>query len=161
MKIVFSLLFIIQSLCLSAQEKDINTSINQWHKAAEEADFDKYFNLMTSDAIFVGSDASEVWSYDDFKSFSKPYFDAGKAWTFNPIERHVYVSPEQKMAWFDETLNSTHMGVCRGSGVLEKQDGKTWKIKHYVLSLAIPNDHVAEIVELKKALDQNYVEDKL
>jgi ketosteroid isomerase-like protein len=147
-------------LGLSAQEKAINTTINQWHTAAKEANFDQYFGLMTTDAVFVGSDASEVWSYDEFKSFSKPYFDAGKAWTFTPIERHVYISDNQQMAWFDETLNSTHMGVCRGSGVLEKQEGNTWKIKHYVLSLAIPNDHVTEIVKLKKILDQDYIQNR-
>lgn len=160
MKSLLLLLCFVLCLGLSAQEKAINTTINQWHTAAKEANFDQYFGLMTTDAVFVGSDASEVWSYDEFKSFAKPYFDDGKAWTFTPIERHVYISDNQQMAWFDETLNSTHMGVCRGSGVLEKQEGNIWKIKHYVLSLAIPNPHVTEIVKLKKTLDQDYIQNR-
>lgn len=160
MKILLSFLCIAQCLCLSAQKNAINTSLNQWHKAAEEANFDNYFGFMASDAVFVGSDATEVWSYDEFKSFSKPYFDDGKAWSFTPIERHIYISDDKQMAWFDETLNSSHMGVCRGSGVLEKQEGNIWKIKHYVLSLAIPNTHVAEIVKLKRTLDQDYIQNR-
>ena len=44
------------------------------------------------------------------------------------------------------------MKLCRGSGVLKKIDGK-WKIAHYVLSIAIPNENVSEVIELKAASD--------
>ena len=44
------------------------------------------------------------------------------------------------------------MGICRGSGVLELEDGQ-WKIAHYVLSIAVPNDQVSKLLELKKAQD--------
>ena len=40
------------------------------------------------------------------------------------------------------------MKACRGSGVLEKQ-GKDWKIKHYVLSMTVPNDVVNEVIPIK------------
>ena len=40
------------------------------------------------------------------------------------------------------------MKACRGSGVLEKQDGE-WKIKHYVLSMTVPNDVTKEVLPLK------------
>jgi hypothetical protein len=43
----------------------------------------------------------------------------------------------EKMAWFDEL--STQMKICRGSGVLVKI-GNDWKIKHYVLSMTVPNE---------------------
>jgi hypothetical protein len=32
------------------------------HKAAGGAQFDAYFNLMTADAIFIGTDATENWN---------------------------------------------------------------------------------------------------
>jgi hypothetical protein len=39
------------------------------------------------------------------------------------------------------------MKICRGSGVVVKIDGK-WKIKHYVLSMTIPNKG-APLLKLK------------
>ncbi len=44
------------------------------------------------------------------------------------------------------------MGTCRGSGVLEKKEN-SWKIKHYVLSVAIPNDDVQAVILAKKKSD--------
>ena len=44
------------------------------------------------------------------------------------------------------------MKLCRGSGVLKKIDGQ-WKIAHYVLSIAVPNEHVGELIKLKKQKD--------
>ncbi|HAF75679.1 MAG TPA: hypothetical protein DCG42_00005, partial [Maribacter sp.] len=45
----------------------------------------------------------------------------------------------------------------RGSGVLKKIDGQ-WKVAHYVLSIAVPNDLVDELVELKKETDNTLLE---
>jgi hypothetical protein len=44
------------------------------------------------------------------------------------------------------------MKICRGSGVLVKI-GKEWKIKHYVLSMTIPNDNVTEVVKIKASIE--------
>jgi hypothetical protein len=44
------------------------------------------------------------------------------------------------------------MKICRGSGVLVKI-GEEWKIKHYVLSMTVPNDNVDEVVKVKSAID--------
>ncbi len=123
--------------------------IDAWHLAAADADFDQYFSLMTQEGVFVGTDAGEHWENKAFKSFSKPYFNAGKAWSFTSLERHIYHN--DSAVWFDELLD-TQMGICRGSGVLELEDGQ-WKIAHYVLSIAVPNDQVSKLLELKKAQD--------
>lgn len=130
---------------------EIDSSLNAWHKAAAKADFDAYFNLMTKDGVFIGTDATENWQNDDFRAFSKPYFDNGKAWSFNVVQRHIYLSEDNSLAWFDELLD-TQMKICRGSGVM-KQEDNTWKVAHYVLSMAIPNDNVSEIVKIKKEFD--------
>jgi hypothetical protein len=42
------------------------------------------------------------------------------------------------VAWFDELLESPHLGTCRGSGVLVAVGG-SWKITQYNLSIPIPN----------------------
>lgn len=133
------------------EKRNINQNIDNWHLAAAKADFDTYFGLMTQDGVFIGTDATENWNNTDFRAFSKPYFDKGKAWSFTPLERHIYFSSDYKTAWFDELLQ-TQMGVCRGSGVLEIEDN-SWKIAHYVLSLTIPNDMVKDLVMQKKDVD--------
>lgn len=135
----------------SSSETSINTTLEKWHKAAANADFDSYFGLMTQDSYFLGTDATENWSYKDFKAFSKPYFDKGKAWSFTTLERNIFVKEGEDIAWFDEHLD-TQMGICRGSGVMKKIN-KDWKIAHYVLSIAVPNDNVLELTALKKEWD--------
>lgn len=132
-------------------EKKIDNTLNAWHKAAADADFDTYFGLMTNDGVFIGTDATENWQNNEFKAYAKPHFDKGKAWSFTAIERNIYLNESQDFAWFDELLD-TQMKICRGSGVLKKIGGE-WKIAHYVLSIAVPNEHVGELIALKKEKD--------
>lgn len=154
------LLFILCSYSLTGQtDEKLKTSIhkliNNWHKAASNADFENYFKTMHDSSVFVGTDASEVWSKEDFKNFSKPYFDKGKAWSFKPLQRNIYLHSSNKIAWFDETLN-TWMGVCRGSGVVEKIND-TWIIKHYVLSITVPNEDIKSVIEIKRERDSIFI----
>ena len=139
---------------ISDIKKQINTNLDAWHKAAANADFDAYFNLMTKDGVFIGTDATENWQNEAFKTFSKPYFDQGKAWSFTAIERNIYLSDDKNLVWFDELLD-TQMKICRGSGVM-KLENNTWKITHYVLSIAIPNENVNEVIAIKKDWDNVY-----
>ncbi len=155
-KLVLSFILLFCSHCFAQQNTEINTVIEQWHKAAADANFDAYFGLMTTDAIFIGTDPTENWNYKDFKAFSKPYFDKGKAWSFSGLKRNIFTKKNTDLAWFDELLD-TQMGICRGSGVLQKT-AKGWKIKHYVLSIAIPNDNVKEITALKKKFDTDLIQ---
>ncbi len=140
---------------ISAVERQVNKVIGKWHKAAAEANFDHYFNLMTDDAVFIGTDATENWTLPEFKKFAKPYFDSGKAWSFSTLNRNLYIHENLRVAWFDELLD-THMGICRGAGVLMKEKGK-WKIHHYVLSITIPNENVDEITKMKKKFDDDLI----
>ena len=41
--------------------------LDAWHKAAADANFDAYFNLMTDDAVFIGTDATENWNLTELK----------------------------------------------------------------------------------------------
>ncbi|MCD4730055.1 MAG: nuclear transport factor 2 family protein, partial [Bacteroidales bacterium] len=74
------------------------------------------------------------------------YFENGKAWSFVGRERNIYLSEKNNIAWFDEQLEYPG-GVLRGSGVLAKEKND-WKLKHYVLSLPIPNDKFKEVMEV-------------
>ncbi|WP_394759556.1 nuclear transport factor 2 family protein [Flavobacterium sp.] len=160
MKKLLSIILFVSSLT-QAQTKEtakINSVLDNWHKAAAEAKFDNYMNIMTDDAIYIGTDATENWNKKEFMAFAKPYFDKGKAWSFTALERHVYLDKSGKTAWFDELLN-TQMKICRGSGVLEKIKGE-WKIKHYVLSMTIPNDNTNEVIKVKAPIEDALI-DKL
>jgi hypothetical protein len=126
--------------CASDQESEavIDSLINHWHHAAAAADEDGFFNRMAADGIYIGTDASERWLRDELKEWSKKYFDSGSAWDFKPLSRHITIAPGGQSAWFDELLD-TWMGTCRSTGILEKRNGD-WKIVHYHLSIAVPND---------------------
>lgn len=141
-------LFIVNQLNIKCYDKKtINIFLNDWHSAAAKADYNGYFGKIAADGRYIGTDAAENWDKKAFEAFSKPYFDKGKAWDFKAMERNIYFSKDGKVAWFDELLD-TWMGACRGSGVLEK-DGKKWKIKHYVLSMTVPNDVIEQVLPLK------------
>ena len=139
-------------------KEEVNKTLDAWHKAASEANFNAYFGLMTEDAIFIGTDPSENWNYKNFQAFAKPFFDKGKAWNFKAMERHIYFDESGKIAWFDELLN-TQMKICRGSGVLVKI-GKDWKIKHYVLSMTIPNENTDQVIKIIAPIEDVLIQNK-
>ena len=138
------------------EQEQITIVLDNWHKAAADANAKLYFGALTEDAVFIGTDATENWNKKEFEAFAKPFFDKGKAWDFKPLERHVYLSKDQKTAWFDELLD-TWMKVCRGSGVMVKV-GNEWKIQHYVLSMTVPNDNTNEVIKIKASIEDAFVQ---
>jgi len=132
----------------TVDENQIINLIDNWHQAAANAELDTYFNLMSQDAIYIGTDPNERWSKDEFHQFCKPYFDKGTTWDFKPFDRKIYLSSDNKTIWFDELLN-TWMGVCRGSGVITLENG-TYKISHYHLSVTIKNESIKEFLQIKQ-----------
>ena len=155
-KTILLLLFVTVFSNAQTEKDKISQTLDAWHKAAADAKFDEYFNLMTDDAIFIGTDATENWIKPDFKVWAKPFFDKGKTWNFTALERHIFLDKTGKVAWFDELLN-TQMKICRSSGVLVKV-GKEWKIQHYVLSMTIPNDEVDAVVKIKSPIENILIE---
>lgn len=150
-KIILLLLFVV-SLANAQTDKDkINQTLDAWHKAAADVKFEPYFALMSDDAIFIGTDATENWTKKNFKIWAKPHFDKGKTWNFTALERNIFFDKTGTIAWFDELLN-TQMKICRGSGVLVKV-GNEWKIQHYVLSMTVPNDEVDAAIKIKAPIE--------
>src|SRR6185436_7105801 len=109
------------------------------------ADLKRYVGQMAPDGVFLGTDATERWTRDQFEAFAKPYFEKGKGWTYRARDRHVTVSGDGSIAWFDELLDSESYGECRGTGCVVKAVGG-WKIAQYSLSIPIPNDLAKEFV---------------
>lgn len=121
----------------------VGATLDAWHAAAAAADEAKYFSYFAPDAVFLGTDATERWTRDEFRRYAHPHFAKGKAWSFRSVARWIAVSADRKVAWFDEALATPNLGPCRGSGVLVATDAG-WKISQYNLSIPIPNDLVDE-----------------
>jgi hypothetical protein len=146
-KLFIAALLLIHAAAFSQTDTvAIHTFIDNWHLAATQANAKSYFDAIADKGIFIGTDATERWNKTQFYAFSKPYFDKGKAWDFKAYGRTVHVSNDGRFVWFSELL-TTWMGVCRGSGVLEKT-AQGWKIQQYHLSVTVPNDLVRDFITL-------------
>src|SRR5262245_34989159 len=131
-------------------------TLDALHKAAADADEKAYFDLYAKDAVFLGTDAKERWTLEEFKAFAHPYFAKGKAWTYKPIagKRFIVIEGQNHdVAWFDEQLENAKLGVCRGSGVLVKT-ATGWKDKQYNLTMLVPNEVAEQVAKLSQGAAQ-------
>ncbi len=135
-------------------EQSIETVLNSFHQAAADAKAKPYFDLLSQDAVFLGTDATERWSKDEFKAFVEPYFSQGKGWLYTPVERNISLIKQGQIAFFDELLFSESYGTCRGSGLLVKTD-QGWKISQYNLSIPMPNGVAKALVKQIKVFEQS------
>lgn len=150
--------YLIACMCLltlgsSIAQKTEDTFVDNWHMAATKANFEAYFGAMDESFIFLGTAPGERWTKEEFASFSKPFFDRGKAWDFKASNRKWNYSSNGKMAWFDEDLD-TWMRGCRGSGILVKKKGE-WVLVYYNLHVVIENEKMKEFIELRDAEIKN------
>ncbi len=130
-------------------KKQIAAMLDSFNVAAANASFDTYFNFFTNDATFNGTDATENWDKAAFQTWAQPYFDKKQTWNFKTLKRNIYFGPHADIAWFEELLQ-TQMKICRGSGVVVKQNNQ-WKVQQYVLSTTVPNTVLDSVISLKAA----------
>ena len=140
------------------EQKEVISMLDSFNVAAANADYNTYFNFFTDYAVFTGTDATERWNKKEFMVWAKPFFDKKTTWHFTALERHIYFNKTGTLAWFDELLN-TQMKICRGSGVLVKEDNG-WKIMQYILSTTIPNEVMDSVVKIKAPIEDKLI-DKL
>jgi hypothetical protein len=128
-----------------AAEESVAATLDALHAAASDADGDRYFALFADEGVFLGTDATERWTVEQFKAYALPFFEQGRGWTYSPTERHVYVSDDGTTAWFDERLSNASLGDTRGTGVLVLRDGD-WKVAQYNLTIPVPNEFASDLV---------------
>jgi phosphohistidine phosphatase SixA/ketosteroid isomerase-like protein len=128
----------------------IARTLDAFHEAAARADGERYFALLTSDAVFLGTDATERWTKPEFEAFARSYFEKGRGWSYRSTVRRVVVDASGRHATFDELLENEHYGTCRGSGCL-RREGEGWRIALYDLSIPMPNDLARDFVERIRA----------
>ena len=147
---------ILTTLCLlcfysqGSEDEKVSAVIDSLHQYAAQAKFNEYFELYSAGATFIGTDASETWTLEEFKNYAKPVFDRGSGWTYKSRERHIYFSPNKGVAWLDELLDNASLGLTRGTGVLVKTEAG-WKVTQYHLTIPIPNDIADSVAEQIKA----------
>jgi hypothetical protein len=142
--LLLSLLLIPYTLFAQDSLKEqLGGFIDDWHGDAARADIRAYFDKIDTEGIYIGTDATERWTKEEFYNWAQPYFNKGKAWSFKAVERNLFFARDSTVAWFDEKLE-TSSGMLRGSGVLQLNHGG-WKIMQYVLSLPIPNDKFKDV----------------
>ncbi|MBO9500846.1 nuclear transport factor 2 family protein [Brevundimonas sp. A19_0] len=126
--------------------------IDALHQAAREADGATYFSLFTPEARFIGTDATERWTVDEFRAYADPYFSRGQGWDYRVVDRDISILPIpcRCVAVFEEVLDNDNYGTTRGSGVVRLTDDG-WKIDQYVLSFAVPNDVARDVVDVIRA----------
>lgn len=129
------------TLALTAKapaEQAVAAVLDDWHRAAAQADEGRYFGHFAEGAVFLGTDPGERWTKAAFQTWARPFFQRGKAWSFKATRRAITVSPDGRTAWFDEDLDTPNLGPARGTGVLTQAQGR-WRIEQYSLSIPIPN----------------------
>lgn len=84
----------------------IGTVLDDFHEAAAKADGQRYFAHLADNAIFMGTDATERWTVEQFKAYAMPHFSKGEGWTYKSVQRHVEIAPGGKVAWVDELLEN-------------------------------------------------------
>lgn len=135
----------------------VDEVMDAWHHAASVADSTTYFGSMASnESIFIGTDETERWTTSEFKSWSRRYFQRASAWTFVPVAGERHVQSQGDVAWLDEKLDSEHMGRCRGTAILTfDHDSGSWKIAHYTLSYAVPNEVADSVMAVINAWNES------
>ena len=142
MKQLILLSFLIVFNINAEDQTNIDALLDGLHEDAHKGNFEAYFDRYSSDAVFLGTDKTERWTMQEFKSYAQPAFADGHGWTYKVIERNW--EGEGNTLWFDEILFNKKLGHCRGTGVVQLINDE-WKITHYALTMLIPNSIAADI----------------
>lgn len=135
----------------AAESAKVGVVLDHLHQYASKAQFDDYFALFAPDGVFLGTDATERWTLDQFKNYAKPLAAKHQGWTYTVKQRHVSLAPDSSHAWFDKLLDNATLGECRGTGVLRKVGGE-WKIEQYHLTIPVPNALAEDLAKRVRGL---------
>jgi ketosteroid isomerase-like protein len=149
-------LLVLSALALAAStgsaapertEAAVRDVLDDFHAAASAADEHRYFGHFAPDGVFLGTDETERWTVPEFREYARPHFSEGRGWTYIPTERHVAISEDGTLAWFDEKLRNEKYGTVRGTGVL-RRIGDGWKIALYSMTFLVPNEVASDVVKV-------------
>ena len=62
-------------------EAEVAAVLDRLNQASSTADEATYWSLFTPDARYVGTDATEHWTMEEFRAFAEPWFKRDSAWS--------------------------------------------------------------------------------
>ena len=102
MKQLILVSFLIVFNTNAEDQTNIDALLDGLHEDAHKGNFEAYFDRYSLDAVFLGTDKTERWNIQEFKSYAKPAFADGHGWTYEVIERNWEGGGD--IRWFDEIL---------------------------------------------------------
>lgn len=148
--LLMSVIVFASAFAQSNDEVAVGEVLDSYHRAAAVGNWTVYFDLMSDDGVFLGTDAGERWPKEVFRA----YAGNRSGWLYTPQERNINFTPDGNTAWFDELLESASYGTSRGTGVLIRTEAG-WKISQYHLTFPVPNDLAGDITNQIKAYEGN------
>lgn len=141
----------VQNDTSRSAESAVHALVDRWHAAAAGVRAEEYLAALAPDAVFLGTDPGERWDKASFAEYVRHYFEGqGRGWKYVPSQRTVQLAPDGRTAWFDERLENAGYGILRGTGVV-RLDEAGWRIVHYSMTFAIPNEQARAVVEVVRA----------
>ena len=104
--------------------ESVDSLLDAFSEMATSSNAEAYFACFASpQARFLGTDAKENWTAEEFYVFAKPYFEKAKAegkpaWQYDLIDGTRKIDVVENIAYFDELLVSVSFrATTRGNGV--------------------------------------------
>ena len=160
----------------SARHSTVEELLDSFHLAASKPNLLEYFGCFyNSSSRFLGTDASENWTAEEFYNYAKPHFDTGKGWTYVPRNNcrkidvvnlpaftgndNSDISNLNQIAVFDELLDSeSFSATSRGSGTLIFDTQLScWFILQYHLTFPIPNELAGDMCGKIAVFEKNAI----
>ena len=64
--------------------EEVAALLDKFHERAAASDLEGYFRCFAPNARFLGTDATENWSVEEFRKYAEPPFRAGQGWKYVP-----------------------------------------------------------------------------
>ena len=122
MKQLILLSFLIVFNINAEDQTNIDALLDGLHEDAHKGNFEAYFDRYSSDAVFLGTDKTERWTIQEFKSYAKPAFADGHGWTYKVIERN-WEGGGKRSGKQGGKISETDGGKNRGN-IVGKMGGK-------------------------------------
>ena len=144
----------LESATVKVQEQLVDSLLDDWHQAAELTSIDAYLALFSESALYCRADAGQRYDKKGLAKYLSLTFKQEENKQFQPLQRQIYFSPNARMLWFEEHLD-TKEGPFRATGIMQVDAGK-WKLEYYALSRLLPPSLVPKLTKLvEKSLQKS------
>ncbi|MBK6741156.1 MAG: nuclear transport factor 2 family protein [Haliea sp.] len=124
-------------------------TLDAFYAASAGSNQSAFIAQLTEDAVLLGVDGGERLQGEALRDYVSKSFGSesatatnGNSWGYHSSDRHIRLSADGTVAWFDESLQHEQLGAGRASGVLVANGGN-WKIAQYNRTVPLPGVAVA------------------